>query len=249
MKKNYFYLLFMALVTMLSFSFVSCGDDENDDKDDGVDTTPIRLAAGSEKIITGADTISSSNKFVAYGKGNTVYAWHVGETALLVNEKKTISLTVYPQYYLYDDPVCEWGCSSDYVKKNQTQGTLNSRSTNELLVYENAGGATLLSYSFKDGKLTTILAMVSTNHTSTLGSYLAERFLMLPLYEGDKTYYAGIDGIEMESANTYVLMDMYSTKYWEVGYVKADINSTRSASDIDDMKELKEKLIPFMTND
>ena len=67
MKKNYFYLLGIALVTMLSVSFVSCGKDKEEDKDDMIDTTPISLAVGSEKIITGADTISSSNRFVAYG--------------------------------------------------------------------------------------------------------------------------------------------------------------------------------------
>lgn len=249
MKKNYFYLFGIALVTMLSLSFVACGSDD-DDEDDGVDTTPIRMAAGSEKTITGADTISSSNRFVAYGKKNTVNAWHVGETALLVNGKKTISLTVYPLYYLYDDPICEWGCSMDYVKAKQKEGTYNSKSTNEMLAYDDAGGATLLAYSFKNGKLNAVLAMVSTNHTSILGSYLAERYLMLPIYKGEKTYFAGIDAIDEEHANTFVLMEVYNTSYWMIYYTKySDSSTSRSYTDSDVMKkELIEKIAPFMNN-
>ena len=92
---------------MLCSGFASCG---NDDEDDSIDTKPISLYAGSEKDIQGADSIQSSNKFVAYGKGNVVHAFHVGETTLLVNGKKTISISVLPQYHLYDDPVCNWGC-------------------------------------------------------------------------------------------------------------------------------------------
>jgi len=246
MKKNYFYLLGIALVTMLSFSFISCGDDD-DDKDDGIDTTPIKMVAGADKIIQGADTISSSNRFVAYGLNNTVHAWHVGETSLLVNDKKTISITVSPQYYLYDDPVCEWGCSMDYVKSHQKEGTFNSKSTEKVLAYDNAGGATLLAYMFEDNKLTTVMAMVSTNHTSTLGSYLAERFLMIPMYQGEKTYFAGVDGIDVEHSNTFVYMDMYNTKTWEVAYIASNKANTRSSDNIEYKKRIKKELDSFMT--
>ena len=98
MKKNYFYLLGIALVTMLSVIFVSCGKDKEEDKDDMIDTSPIRLAVGSEKIITGADTISSSNRFVAYGTKNTVKAYHVGETSLLVQKSGDTEIFIYPGY-------------------------------------------------------------------------------------------------------------------------------------------------------
>jgi hypothetical protein len=249
MKKNYFYLLGIALVTMLSVSFVSCGKDKEEDKDDMIDTTPISLAVGSEKIITGADTIVSSNRFVAYGTKNTVKAYHVGETSLLVNGKKTISISVYSTNYLYDNPVCEWGCSMDYVKSHQKQGTYSSKSTNEYLLYENAGGASGLAYSFENGALVAVLAFVSTNHTSTLGTYLAERYLMLPIYQGEKTYFAGIDAIDTDNAKTLVYMDVYNTKFWSVLYMKYDKNSTRSSID-DDMvrKELIEQVASFIDN-
>ena len=99
MKKT-FRLLGVAILAVMSFGITSCGGDDDDEKDDGIDTTPITLIAGKDKTIQGADTISSSNKFVAYATKNTVHGWHVGEAALKVNGKKTISITVLPQYYL-----------------------------------------------------------------------------------------------------------------------------------------------------
>ena len=246
MKKNLFYLMTLLLVSLVSVSYVSCGDDNDDDN---IDTTPITMTAGNDKVIAGADTITSSNKFVAYATKNKVHGWHVGETALLVNGKKTISIKVLPQYTLYGDPVCEWGCSMDYVKNNQKQGSINSKSTSDLLAYDNAGGASLLAYSFKNGSLNSVMAIVSTNHTSTLGSYLAERFLMAPLYSGKDTYFAGIDGLDEYNAKTLVLMDLYSTTYWAVLYTKFEKNSTRSNMENDMIqKELYEKIIPFMTD-
>ena len=237
--------LFLLLLLSTCFGFTACGDDD-DEKDDGIDTSPITLTAGKDKVITGADTISTSNRFVAYGTKNTVHAWHVGEASLIVNGKKTISITVYPLYYLYDDPICKWGCSMDYVKQNQKQGTISSKSDSKYLIYENAGGATFLVYEFDNGKLLDVMTFVSTSHTSTLGSYLAERYLLLPMYKGDKTYYAGMDGLDDDSAKTYVIMDLYDVNTWTVYYT----SSTTTRSNVPNSKikeELTELLAPSLT--
>lgn len=243
MKKT-FRLLGVAILAVMSFGITSCGGDDDDEKDDGIDTTPITLIAGKDKTIQGADTISSSNKFVAYATKNTVHGWHVGEAALKVNGKKTISITVLPQYYLYDNPVLEWGCSIDKVKMNQKQGTINSKSTDEMLAYDNAGGATLMAYNFKNGKLNAVMAIISTNHTSTLASYLAERYLMLPMYQGEDAYFAGCDNIDVDSANTFVIMQLYSTKYWAVYYTQSSKSTTRS--NIMNSHELRDMLMSFV---
>ena len=246
MKKQMMIWSMMMLSVLTLPMMVACGGDDSDDGG-GIDTTPISLIAGKEKTIQGADTISSSNKFIAYGTKNVVHGWHVGETTLLVNGKKTISISVLPQYYLYNDPVCNWGCSMDYVKKNQKQGTINSKSTSELLAYDNAGGATLLAYQFKNDKLTSIMAMVSTNHSSTLGSYLAERFLMVPYYEGDKEYLLGMDGLDVETAKTVVMLDLYNTNTWGVLYTSSEKSSTRSGIDGNETyRDLINNMVQFM---
>jgi hypothetical protein len=241
MKNNYFYLISFALVTMLSFCFVSCGDD--DDEGDGVDTTPITLTAGKDKIITGADTISSSNKFVAYGTKNTVHAWHVGETTLLVNGRKTISINVLPEYHLYDDPVCNWGCDMNYVKNNQKQGTISSKSTNTILAYEDAGAASLLAYNFENGKLKGVVAVVSTKYTSQYASYLSERFLMLPYYKGEDSYFVGADNIKLADAKTVVLMQVYNVNQLTTMYMPVSDYITRSCQSSSDIEGRAKKLL------
>lgn len=246
MKKQMRFLSMIMLVAMTLPMMVACGGDDSDDGGN-IDTTPISLTAGKDKTIQGADTISSSNKFVAYGTKNVVHGWHVGEASLLVNGKKNISITVLPQYNLYDDPICNWGCSIDYVKNNQKQGKFNSKSTSEILAYDNAGGATLLAYQFKDGKLTSVMAIVSTNHTSTLGGFLGERYLMIPYYQGEKEYFVGIDGIDENTAKTVVMLDLYNTDTWSVLYTKFDKSSTRSANNSNETnREFIRKIAQFM---
>lgn len=226
--KKYYYLSAIALIVMMSLGMVSCG---SDDDDSGIDTTPISFFCGDKKLIEGADTIASANKFVAFGKGNTLTGYHVGQTTVTVNGKANISVTVKPKYNLYDDPVCEWGCDLNYVKDHQNQGTVSSKSTDKMYVYENAGGASLLSYNFENGKLKSVLAMVSTNHTSTLTDYLLERFIMAPYYEGSETYFVGLNGLDDDNAKTAIMMQVYSASYISVYYTSAKTTAS-SRSDV-----------------
>ena len=243
MNKNFLgNLQTFVMVAMLSFGFASCGSDD-DDEDNGVDTTPISLLAGQEKTIQGADTISTSNRFVAYASKNIVHGWHVGEAALVVNGRKTISITVLPAYHLYDDPVCNWGCDVNYVKSNQKQGTISSKSTNTLLAYEDAGAASTLAYSFENGKLKAVMAVVSTRHSSQYASYLAERFLMLPYYKGEDTYFIGADNIELADAKTVVVMQVYSVSQLVTMYMPASDYSTRTSQSSSDIENRAKSLL------
>lgn len=236
MKKYLYSWMTIMMVTTMNVGFISCGGDDNNDEI--IDVTPISMYSDGQKSIEGADTITCSNRFVAYTRGNTVYGFHVGEALLNVNGKKTVKLTVLPKYSLYDDPICNWGCGKDYVKSNQKQGKLSSKSTDETLIYENAGGATALMYHFENGKLKSIGAIVSTNHASQYADYLTERYLMLPLYQGADIYFVGADGLTLAEANTAVVMQVYSYKDLITVYMPAkDYSTTRSYGDISGMEE------------
>ncbi len=134
-----------------------------------------------------------------------------------------------PQYNLYDDPVCNWGCDMNYVKNHQKQGNLSSKSTETLLAYENAGAASYLAYLFDNGKLVGIMALVSTNYTSRYASYLSERYIMVPYYEGENTYFIGADDIDIDNAKTLVRMEVYSVSLLRTVYMPANSNQTRSS--------------------
>ena len=94
-----------------------------------------------------------------------------------------------------------------------------------------------MAYHFEGGKLSSVLAMVSTNHTATLGKYMAERYLMTTMYEGKETYYVGMDAIDSSHARTYVMMDLYNTNTWSVFYTKFPEDSARSRSNIDGKRQ------------
>lgn len=237
------------MLAVLALPFVtSCGSDDNDE--DNVDTSPISIYSDGEKVIEWADTITSSNSFVAYATGNKVSAFHVGETSLLVNGKHTISIKVKPLYNLYDDPVNNWGCTVDYVKSHQTQGTLSDKSTETTLTYENAGGASYLVYMFENGKLASIGAIVSTNHASTYGKYLAERYIMTTYYEGSKSYFIGIDGLTSETSTTFIRMEVSSANYITTIYVpvsSAKSRETRSIDNQDRFNRYAKKLLEVVS--
>jgi len=99
-----------------------------------------------------------------------------------------------------------------------------------MLVYENAGAATLLIYDFENGKLNRISAIVSTNHASQYASYLAERYLIMPTYYGKDTYFCGADGVNLASSKTAVVMMVYSIEYLATIYMPANefTGTTRS---------------------
>ncbi len=236
--KNYFYLLMMLFMCLAINT--SCGGDDDEDTP-SIDTTPITVYPGTEKVIAGADTIDSSSKFVAYGKGNTVTAWHVGEANLVVNGGTRIPITVKPKYTLYDGPVCEWGCTQTNVRSKQKQGTVDeSRTSATRLVWTNAGAASLMAYTFENGKLKSAGVAISTNYAETYVSYLLERFIMAPFYSGDDAYFVGIDNTELETANTISVTKVYSAQYLMNVYMPA-ASYTRSSADYEEqVKKMKE---------
>lgn len=237
--------LFSSVVLfIISMTFnSSCS---KDDKEDDIDTTPISLYVGDQKEIQGAKSLSSANDFIAVTKDNTIEGFHVGKTRISVNNSKSIDITVKSIHNLYDDPVCNWGCTMNEVRQKQTQGKYSSRSDNDALIYENAGGASFIMYSFNNGKLKSVGVVVSTNHLSQFTDYLLDRFLMTTVYYGKDTYFAGIDGSSMEIAKTFVMMEVYNVDYMIALYTPVSKTPTRSAQDTsytdEIIKEIKNRL-------
>lgn len=246
MKKKFLcrYLSF-TLATLLAFLLVSCNKDE-EKEEEVIDTTPISLYVGDQKSIEGATTITSDNEFVAYVKDLNVYGSHVGATTVQVNGKKTITVNVLSKNrFLCDDPICNWGCSIDYILENQKEGTLLEQKANTLS-YKNAGCMTGLIYQFEDNRLKSIAALISTLYTSQFTDYLLERFVMIPYYEGENVRFVGVDALKVDDANTFVSMEVYNVNYLVVIYLpKGEQN--RAVSDPQVLsKEMKEHINNFL---
>lgn len=228
----------MATIALLSLGFVSCG---SDDDDDDVNTSPITLYAGDKTAVSGATSIESENEFIVYiGKEDkSVNGFHVGEAFIKVNGKSRIPVTVKGKYHTYDEPVTEWGCSQSYVKSHQNQGTVSSKSDSKNLIFENVGHADVLMYSFEDGKLASIGAIVPTSYTSEFAGYMSERFLMIPYEKDNDTYFVGVDGLEIEKSNTFAMLQVYNYKYLIAVYMPSSKAKSSSSAKIKMMNKMK----------
>lgn len=249
MKKKFLCRYFsFTLVTLLALVLVACNKNEKEEEEIVIDTTPIRLYVGDEKSIEGAITITSENEFVANVKDLKVYGYHVGTTTVEVNEKEKITVNVLSKNpFLCDDPICNWGCSKDYILENQKEGTFFEQ-TDAAVTYKNAGCMTGLIYQFKDNKLNGIGAIISTQYSSQFMDYLLERFIMIPYYEGEKMLFMGADALKVGDANTIVYMEVLDLNYLAVVYAP-NSQKSRAVSDSQIIsKDIKNLLDSYLWN-
>ena len=226
--KNFFSFLGLFMLAVLSYGLSACGsDDDRVNPDDGINTKPISLVAGDKTTIIGASKIISRNEFVTKIVDNEVTGWHVGETTLFVNDKYNISITVKPKYTLYDDPICDWGCSPSTVKSKQKQGILKSSDT-KAITYQNAGAATVMMYNFENNKLVSVGVAISTKYLNDYAGFLKERFIWATTYSGEDTFFVGVDNIREEDAKTVVVTTVYNTEALMSIYMPASKYLTRS---------------------
>ena len=227
MNKKYFLkLLAIVTVAMLSVGFTACS---SDDGDDGIDTSPITLFADKTKTIAGnVSYMISANEFVATVENNVIKGSHVGETTITVNGKHKIPVSVIPFYNIMDDPITEWGASKATVKAKQKQGTL-FRETTDAIGYQNCGDASIVAYSFENGKLKSVVVMMPTSKTSSYTGYLKERFAFYPGQFSNYTF-LGIDAYSLSSAKTVVALSVYDSSNLSCVYMPAEkFNSNSSA--------------------
>ena len=236
MKKNFYYLFGVTLVTMLSASFVSCGDD--DDSDSTLVVTPGSVSMHYEDTkqlkADGATTWTTSNDFVAKvdSKG-LVTGNHVGKAQIIASNGSSsgkCDVEITPEYSLYDDPYLDWGASMSTVKssvKKELQGSDEKSLTYKYYIGSNV---CLVGYYFDNNKLKSILTMFSYTYYARAAYYLLERFQ--PLYKDDDNYFF-MDAMTTEKAKTIVLFGTYksgSTTVTSIYYSENSESSSRSAN-------------------
>ncbi len=175
MKTTFIHFMILAV----TLSFISC---DKDKKDEPYTYKDITLFAGESATIQNGETLAwtSSNEAIASVSNGTVQAERVGE-ATISSGSNSFKVTVKGKYDLYEMPCLSWGASMSTVKDFMFDYSLyNSTSTG--LVYEGknykgAKYADYYMYLFENNQLTYPAVLVSSDHTSILGDYLAERYI------------------------------------------------------------------------
>ena len=228
MEKKIRSIMIFVVISLMASCFVACGDDDEGGSgsgNDGIITSPITLLSGGKKKIDGnVKSAQSSNEFVASVNNGIIEGEHIGNAIITVNNKYKIQVTVEPLYLIMDDPVLQWNATKETVKSLQHQGTVFAED-DEMLVYQNCGDSEVLTYSFKNGKLKSVLAVVPVSKKSSFVNYLTERYAFYPQQLSNYTF-VGMDSYSLDNAKTIVTLSVYNTKYLANLYMPAsDFNS------------------------
>ncbi len=212
MKTTFIHFMILAV----TLSFLSCNKDK---KDEPYTHKDITLFAGENATIqNGANlTWTSSNESIASVSNGIVYAERVGEVTIS-SGSNSFKVTVKGNYDLYAMPCLSWGASMSTVKDFMADYSLyNSTSTG--LVYEgkNYKGskyADYYMYLFENNQLTYPAVLVSSDHASILGDYLAERYI----YVTSTDDYIGMISVNSDMLITVTVEYLLNNYYCLVMY-------------------------------
>lgn len=234
MKKASSFTGFIML-TIASFWLQSCS---KDDSEEPLIVTPASISMHYEDTqqlsAEGATSWLSNDEFVAkVNSSGLITANHVGTTEIIVSNGKknaTCSVTVTPEYYLYDDPILNWGASKAEIESAEKHKKVSS-SNSDMLTFDYSFGsnACVMGYSFENGKLKNIMAMFDYSLYLRAGYYLLERYQ--PIAAGNDYDYVLIDALKKEKCKTIVYFAAYKsgkTTYTTIMY--SDYSSIKSAS-------------------
>lgn len=208
----------MMMLCALSFTFISCGDDKDDDAPTHFSVTPdnVTLYAGQEKQLsaTGAIQWSSDNEFVAsVDEQGKVTAHHIGTANIFASDGNAMgqcAVTVQPQYNCWATPLMTWRASMSEIAAAETH-QLETAKEDKYLVYSYTEGSTqaYVQYVFDNRGLEGINVLVNgTTEFGNIAYFLNERYLYYTQTEAGIYYF--IDSNSLETATLAVALGTIS---------------------------------------
>lgn len=206
MRKTFRFVGLM-LMTSLSYGLISCGSDGDDEP--GISITPASVSMHYDDTqqlkADGATSWTVNDDFVAKVDGSgLVTARHIGTTQVIASNGKKSAIcevTVTPEYDLFDNPIFDWGASESSISSKESHAFL--RGSDNILFYDFSKNSTscILGYSFKNGGLSSINAILNYSDYAKAGNYLIERYQ--PIGEDDGMF-VFLDALTKDKAKTLV---------------------------------------------
>lgn len=257
MKKN-LSLIGLILMSSLLISFTSCSGDS----EEPLVVTPKSLSMHFEDTqqlnADGATSWISNDEFVAkVNSSGLVTGNHVGKTEIVVsdgNRTTTCDVTITPEYYLYDDPILEWGTSKSIIESSEKHEKATSSSA-DVLTYNYSFGtnACAMGYSFENGKLKSVMAMMAYSLYLKTGYYLLERYQ--PIASGNDYDYLLVDALKPEKCKNAIYFRSYTsgkntyTTVMYMDYSSLSSSKTRSSQVYnEEFEKMQEELVNILKN-
>jgi len=186
-------------------------------------TASLKSGENFSIIATGFDsfTFTSQDEYVAkVSATGVVTAQRIGKTNIVVKAEDKVAffnVVVAPTYNLFAEPIMEWGMSREQLISKL--GTPAS-STADGVGYSNS--STIAPYSvylFDSRGLSVSSVLINSNYSSQLGSFMAERYLLVSVDAEEYSIYF-INALTLQKATTLVGLDLYNLSYWMAAYIR-----------------------------
>lgn len=229
-------LIILSAVVTLALLTISCKKDEKIN----LLTTDISLCHQETCSIQATSSLPityvSDDEF--HAKVNTaglVEGRYVGKTKIKLmtdNDIKYVNVTVVPKYYLYIEPNIKFGESKSSITNKF--GQPDNVSSTGVYTYNMVGtiNYTLMVLFDDNDNVNAYAVAVSSDLSSTLSSFLSERYMFIH-YEDSKFWY--VDGLKPETITKYIVNYLINVNYWVVLY--APYTSEKSNKYVDKISE------------
>jgi len=179
-------------------------------------TSQLSVDGGSGNFI-----YTSDNPLIAeVNAEGLITAKRVGEAKITVSGdfNGVCNVVVLPLYNTFQEPVTQFGITKIEVKAKETRVLYYEDET--ALIFTGSAQEDFVLYLFESNKLTSDCVVLSSSHTSALGSFLAERYVIVSLdpiigYSPKKTFAFGTE--LQTSLDWWVLYFPYTFKSANLG--------------------------------
>lgn len=237
MKKN-------LIISLLIFTILfSCKKDE-----DPVFTldsaTTVLTSGGTHQIVikgstTEKFTYKSDNDFIAtVDESGLITGKRVGETVIKVSGNGFIGeckSTINPLYNTFNEPITSFGIKRSEVKSKETRTIFTETET--ITIYKGSLREKYVAYFFENGILTHSAVILSSAYSSALGSYMAERYVIVSV---DPVLAYSVDYKFMVGTSLTDDLD------WFVMYMPKDNNKAAHISSRAKEEVLKSKIMDLL---
>ena len=240
MKRILFYVTAIVSLTL----FAACSKDDGD----GFNITSsksVQLTSQKTSQIECSDskaTYTSENGYVAtVSETGLITGRRIGETYIDVNGQKSIKVSVTPVYTQFSEPQFLFGATKDEVYAKV--GTNYSLSNESGIVYTTANDRVRgYLYLLKDGRVTSVVMVVSSSYFSSLTDFLLERYAPATFSEEDYTVLY-VNALTADKITMIIGEQVYSASIIYVAYLPYTNSKSRSVTNSESIKRQVKSLL------
>jgi hypothetical protein len=244
MKRILFYVTAIVSLTL----FAACSKDDGD----GFNITSsksVELTSQKTSQIECSDskaTYASENEYVAtVSATGLITGKRIGETYIDVNGQKSIKVSVTPVCTQFTEPQFLFGATKDEVYTKV--GTSYSLSNESGIAYTTTNDRVRgYLYLLKDGKVSSVVMVVSSSYFSSLTDFLLERYAPATFSEENYTVLY-VNALTADKITMIIGEQVYSASIIYVAYLPYTNSKSRSVTNSESVKlqvkSLLDKLI------